>query len=193
VDIEIERVTRLWDEIGHPEFNVTRAQGIGEAHRLLGRPERAEAYFRSAVEIFDRLGETGFNSTMTALLALSLCDQGRFDEAEAFVARSREIGAEDDFATQAAWRIGDALVRSHRADHDGALDRADEAIAIVENTDYLAWQGDVHEVRGMVLANAGRRDEAQSAFEEAMSRYERKGVVPAVARIRKRLAELRDR
>jgi class 3 adenylate cyclase/tetratricopeptide (TPR) repeat protein len=193
VDLEIERVTRLWDEIGHPEFNVTRAQGIGEAHRLLGRPERAEAYFRSAVEIFDRLGETGFNSTMTALLALSLCDQGRFDEAEAFVARSREIGAEDDFATQAAWRIGEALVRSHRGDHDGALDRANEAIAIVENTDYLAWQGDVHEVRGMVLADAGRRDEAQGAFEEAMSRYERKGVVPAVARVRERLADLEFR
>ncbi len=190
VDDEIERVTRLWDEIGHPELNVTRAQGIGEAHRLLGRPERAEAQFRRAVEIFDRLGETGFNSTMTALLALSLCDQGRFDEAEAFVARSRELGAEDDFATQVAWRIGEALVRSHRGDHDGALERADEATGIIENTDYLAWQGDVHEVRGIVLANAGRRDEAQSAFEESMSRYERKGVVPAVARIRTRLAAL---
>jgi len=142
------------------------------------------------VEIFDRLGETAFNSTMTALLALSLCDLGRFEEAETYVARSREIGAEDDFATQVAWRIGEALVRSHHGDHDGALDRADEAITIIENTDYLVWQGDVHEVRGMVLANAGRRDEAQGAFEEAISRYERKGVVPAVARVRERLADL---
>jgi tetratricopeptide (TPR) repeat protein len=190
VDDAIERVTRLWEEIGHPEFNVTRAQAIGEAHRLLGRPERAEAHFRNAVEIFDRLGETAFNSTMTALLALSLCDQGRFDEAETFVARSRELGAEDDFATQVAWRLGDALVRSHRGDHDGALSLADQAVAIIADTDYLVWQGDVHEVRGMVLANAGRREEASTAFEEALSRYERKGVVPALARIRKRLEEL---
>ena len=81
-------------------------------------------------------------------------------------------------------------MRSHRGDHDGALSLADQAVAIIADTDYLVWQGDVHEVRGMVLANAGRRDEAQSAFEQAISRYERKGVVPAVARVRERLADL---
>jgi class 3 adenylate cyclase/tetratricopeptide (TPR) repeat protein len=192
-DREIERVKRLWDEIGDPTRIVTRAQGLGEGYRLLGRPELAEKQFRAGMEAFDQLGETGFNSTMTALLALSLCDQGRFVEAETYVARSRELGAEDDFATQSAWRIGGALVRSHRGDHDGALSLADQAVAIIADTDYLVWQGDVHEVRGMVLANAGRRDEAQAAFQEAMSRYERKGVVPAVARIRERLADLEIR
>ncbi len=189
-DREVEHVERLWEEVGDPMNAVARAQGTGEGLRLLGRPELAEAHFRLAKDFFDQLGETGFNSTVTALLALTLCDQGRFDEAETYVAGSRELGAEDDFATQVAWRFGEALVRSHRGDHDGALDRADEAIAIIENTDYLAWQGDVHEVRGMVLANAGRRDEAQGALEEAMSRYERKGVVPAVARVRDRLTDL---
>jgi tetratricopeptide (TPR) repeat protein len=189
-EAQIERSTRLLDEIGSEEFAVTRAQSVGEAYRLLGQPDRAEEHFRRGVAIFDRLGETGFNSTMTALLALSLCDQGRFDEAEPFVARSRGLGAEDDFATQVAWRMGDALVRSHRADHDGAIALADQAVAIIEDTDYLAWQGDVHEVRGIVLDNAGRREEAERAFEEAKSRYERKGVVPAVARILERLSAL---
>jgi tetratricopeptide (TPR) repeat protein len=189
-DREVERVRSLWEEIGDPTRILTRAQGIGEGNRLLGRPDLAEANFRAGIELFDQLGETGFNSTMTALLALSLCDQGRFDEAESYVARSRELGAEDDFATQSAWRMGAALVRSHRGDHGGALSLADQAVAIIADTDYLVWQGDVHEVRGIVLANASRPDEARDAFEQAMSRYERKGVVPAVARIRRRLAEL---
>jgi class 3 adenylate cyclase/tetratricopeptide (TPR) repeat protein len=189
-DREVQHVQRLWKEVGDPVLAVTRAQGTGEGQRLLGRPELAEAHFRIATEFFDQLGETGFNSTVTALLALALCDQGRFDEAETYVARSRELGAEDDFATQSAWRIGDALVRSHRGDHDGALSLADQAVAIIADTDYVVWQGDVHEVRGIVLANASRLDEARSAFEEALSRYERKGVVPAVARIRTRLEEL---
>jgi tetratricopeptide (TPR) repeat protein len=188
-DREVEQVDRLWDEVGDPMQAVARAQGTGEGQRLLGRPELAEAHFRIAKEFFDQRGETGFNSTVTALLALTLCDQGRFDEAETHVAQSRKLGAEDDFATQSAWRLADALVRSHRGDHEGALSLADQAVAIIADTDYLVWQGDVHEVRGIVLANAGRHDEARSAFEEARSRYERKGVVPALARIRRRLAE----
>ena len=82
-----------------------------------------------------------------------------------------------------------ALVRSHRGDHDGALERADEATGIIENTDYLRGRGTSTRSAGSsspTPAVATRR----GAFEESMSRYERKGVVPAVARIRTRLAAL---
>ena len=65
-----------------------------------------------------------------------------------------------------------------------ALRLADEAVAIMEGTDYLVFQGDGHEVRGQVLAAAGRGDDARAAFEQALSRYERKGNVVAAARIR---------
>ena len=142
------------------------------------------------MELWDALGETGFNSTMTALLASVLCDLGRFDEAEANVERSRELSADDDFASQAAWRMAQARVLSHRGEHDEALRLADEALAINERTDYLTWQGESDEVRGMVLAAAGRTDEAREAYGRALERLERKGVVPAVERVRARIAEL---
>jgi predicted negative regulator of RcsB-dependent stress response len=67
---------------------------------------------------------------------------------------------------------------------------ADEASAIVEATEYLVWQGDAHEVRGLIRAAAGRIDEAVAAFREALERYERKGAIPAAERIRSRLGAL---
>ena len=74
---------------------------------------------------------------MTALLALALCDAERFDDAERFVQRSRELSAEDDFASQAVMRMARARILSHRGNHEDALATVDEAIAITESTDYL--------------------------------------------------------
>ncbi|HEY2966667.1 MAG TPA: adenylate/guanylate cyclase domain-containing protein [Actinomycetota bacterium] len=188
--VEQERVDRLMDEIGLPEVLTNTYQGRGEAERFLGHLDRAEQQFRAGVEQWDALGETGFNSTMTALLAGVLCDLERFDEAEANVNRSRELSAEDDFASQAAWRMAQARVLSHRGEHNEALALADEAVAINQTTDYLTWQGESDEVRGMVLTAAGRTDEALEAYTRALDRFERKGVVPAAARVRARIAEL---
>jgi predicted negative regulator of RcsB-dependent stress response len=43
------------------------------------------------------------------------------------------------------------------------------------------------EVRGLVLAAAGRDDDAREAFEQALERYERKGNVVSAERVRERL------
>jgi len=174
---------RLASELGMPQLTAT-VQVRGEAERFLGRPDLAEGHFRRAVEHWDAVGETGFNSTTTALLASALCDLERFDEAETYAARSREMSSEDDFASQSAWSMAQARVLSHRGEHEGALSIAEQAVAILEATDYLAWQGEGHEVRGMVLAAAGRTKEARSAYERSIDRFERKGVVTAVERVR---------
>jgi predicted negative regulator of RcsB-dependent stress response len=129
---------------------------------------------------------------MTALLALSLCDQDRFDEAEGLVRRSRDLGAEDDFATQMTWRMGMARIDSHRGEPARAISVADQAVALAEDTDYIAWQAEGHDVRGRALLAAGRAADARAAFAASLERYERKGVVPAVERLRARLATLQS-
>jgi class 3 adenylate cyclase/predicted negative regulator of RcsB-dependent stress response len=187
---EGRRANELWDEVSSPGLRVTTYQFLGEAERFLGRSDLAEQHFRQGVEGLTASGETGFNSTMTALLALSLCDQERFDEAEGYVSRSRELGAEDDFATQMGWRMALARVHSYRAEHAPAIALADEAVAMGESTDYIAWQAEAHDVRGRVLLAAGRRKEARDAFAASLDRFERKGVVPAVDRLRARLENL---
>ena len=97
------------------------------------------------------------------------------------------MAAEDDLASQAAWRMARARVLAHRGEFDDALRLADEAIAINDRTDYPVGQGDGREVRGIVLEAAGRGDDARAAYEEAIDRYERKGNVVAAGRVRKRL------
>jgi Flp pilus assembly protein TadD len=86
--------------------------------------------------------------------------------------------------------MAQARIVSRHGDHGAALGLADEAVAYMEPTDYLAWKAEAYEVRGMVLAAAGRTEEARAAFWTALEFFERKGVVPAIARVRERLDAL---
>jgi tetratricopeptide (TPR) repeat protein len=189
-DAAVARSDALYEELGFPRGAIPSNQAIGETLRLQGRLSEAERLFREIIEHYDEMGETSLNSTICERLAQVLCDQGRFDEAELYADRSRAMAAEDDFAAQAGWRMARARISSHRGEVDEALRLADEAVSIVGDTDYLAWQGDAHEVRGSVLDAAGRGDDARAAYETAVERFERKGNVVAAARVRDRLAAL---
>ena len=184
------RADELWDEVGAPAMRLAIRQPVGEAERFLGRPVVAEGIFRAIGEQYTAVGETGFNSTISGLLALSLCDQGKFDEAEVHATKSRELAAVDDFASQAAWRSAQAQVLSHRKDLDAALALVDEAVAINGATDYINWQGEAYEIRGGILLAAGRVPEAREAIAQALARYQRKGTVPWAERARSRLEAL---
>jgi class 3 adenylate cyclase/tetratricopeptide (TPR) repeat protein len=186
----LARADTLFEELGIARAVVATNQGAGEMLRLEGRLEDAEALFREMHAAYEAIGEKAFNSTICALLAMTLCDLGRFDEAEEFVERSREMTAPDDFASQSEWRIAKARVLSSRGAHDEALALADEAIEIADATDYLVWQGECYEVRGIVLAAAGHPNDARAAYGDALDRFERKGNIVAAARIRKRLEGL---
>jgi class 3 adenylate cyclase/tetratricopeptide (TPR) repeat protein len=185
-----DRAKEIYLELGMPTRHVTSIQVVAETERLAGRLDEAERMFRASHEAFEAFGETGFNSTICGLLACTLCDLERFDEAERFAEKGRTLAAEDDFASQAAWRMARARVLADRGDFDAAIALADEAVAINGGTDYLVWQGDGLEVRGMVLEAAGRRDDARAAYGEALERYGRKGNVVAAARVRDRIAAL---
>jgi tetratricopeptide (TPR) repeat protein len=187
---EMGRAHDLWEEIGNPGSRITSFLAGGIMEQYLGDPERAEQSFRAGVALLDRLGETGYNSTVLAGLASALCDQGRFDEAETVARRSEEFTAEGDFASEAGWREARSLVLSSRDEHDAAISLADDALAFVEPTDYVEMLGSAHEVRGTVLAAAGRTDEARVAFEAALRQFEGKGIVPLIARMRERIAAL---
>ena len=180
----IDRSVALFEELGRPHAIVASNQATGETLRLEGRLDEAEEIFREMHEAYESMGETGFNSTICGLIAQTLCDLGRLEEADSFAEKCRTLSAEDDFASQGLWRMARGRVLAASGAFEEALRLADEAVAIMEGTDYLVFQGDGHEVRGQVLAAAGRGDDARAAFEQALSRYERKGNVVAAARIR---------
>ncbi|HEX6579719.1 MAG TPA: adenylate/guanylate cyclase domain-containing protein [Actinomycetota bacterium] len=183
----VARSRSIYEELGAPMIMVTTSQIYAETLLLGGRPRDAERVLLEMHEAYEEMGERGFNSTICALLGHALCDQGRFDEAESFAERSRELAAEDDFASQGDWRRVMARVLTQRGSFEDALALADEAVAIMGATDYLDWQGGAHEGRADVLAAAGRGDDARAAYETALERYGWKGNVVAAARVRTRL------
>lgn len=78
---------------------------------------------------------------------------------------------------------GEAYDRAMRV----CASRADEAVAILDATDYLNWQGEAHETRGSILLAAGRVPEAQAELTAALERYVAKENVQWAERVRARL------
>jgi tetratricopeptide (TPR) repeat protein len=186
---DLRRSQAMFDEVSSFR-NVMSSQISGEAAHRRGDFEEAAAAFRFAHEYFNVTGETGFNSTTAALLALSLFELGRVDEAEDVAERSRSMTNDDDFASQAEWRMARALVEAHRGNHERAEELARAAVGFTEPTDYLPMRGDAYEVLGRVLAAAGQEEEAREAYQRSLHRHEQKGDLVSSARVRDRLASL---
>ena len=123
-------------------------------------------------------------------LAQALYALDRLDEADAWAGRAAELGASDDAWKEMLWRQVRAKVLARRGEHAEAERLAREAVAICDETDMLDAQGDVYADLGEVLLLAGKPDEAATALEQALERYERKGNVVSAQRARARLADL---
>ena len=118
---------------------------------------------------------------------------GHHEEAERLAQLGRDLGNDQDFATQALWRQVQARVDSSRAEHAKADRLAREAVAIADRTDALNWQAEALCDFAEVLHAAGRTDEAAEALEQALERYERKKNLAMVAQVKPKLEELREK
>ncbi len=182
-DAAIERVDRGWEELGNPQEMIINKQQRAESLWRLGRDAEAEAQMREAKAFFDRTGESGFNSTMTSLLATFLAELGRFDEAEVLTTEARTMASADDFGALVPIGWAGGLVASARGNHDEALRVIDEALSLVRETDYLTFHADTVRFRGQILWGAGRHEDAEVAFADALAMYERKGNVASARRM----------
>jgi tetratricopeptide (TPR) repeat protein len=111
----------------------------------------------------------------------------RLDEADAWAGRAAEL---DTSASAWKWRQVKAKVLARRGKHAEGERLAREAVAIVEENDSLDRQGDAYVDLAEVLALGGKPDEAASALEQALERYERKENRVSAQRARERLAKL---
>jgi tetratricopeptide (TPR) repeat protein len=136
-------------------------------------------------------GDRAGLSTSAPQLGRLLCALHRYDEAEPLAELGRELGSEQDFATQMLWRQVQARVDAHRGEHASTERLARDAVAIGAQTDALNFQGDALCDLAEVLALAGRPKAAAEALEQALARYKRKENVVMAERAQARLAELR--
>ncbi|HJS26544.1 MAG TPA: adenylate/guanylate cyclase domain-containing protein [Actinomycetota bacterium] len=124
------------------------------------------------------------------LLALAVCAQGRFEEAEALAKQTeREPMAEDDVTGQNVWRRVRAKALSARGEHEEAVRLARQAEALFEGTDAVIDHGEALLDLADVLRAAGEVGEATAAAREALALYERKENVVEAGRARAFLGE----
>jgi tetratricopeptide (TPR) repeat protein len=155
-----------------------------------GDAAAAERELRESVEALQRVGETGYLSTLAPDLAEALYLQGRYDDAEHFTRLGEEASAPDDRASQCHWRSVRAKILARRGLFAEAEKLARDAFAIMEDTDYLDYRVLMRLDLAEVLELAGRRDEAIPLLREALELCEARGHVVYAERARSTLAEL---
>jgi tetratricopeptide (TPR) repeat protein len=171
------------------ELGIPPNPEIAEIESLVGDHEAAAeqlAIWHDWIRDKVRSGEVGF---ALAWQGRELALAGRHEEAEERAAQSHEHRQHSRDGEALRLQLA-ALVAARRGEHADAERFAREAVTHINMTDSLKLQGDAYCDLAEVLEAAGRRDEAIDAWREALDRYERKGVIPLVRRVRERLASL---
>ena len=171
--------------------NITAFESV-DVERWAGDPGAAAEFGAEGVRLHEELGEQGFLAPATADLAQQLYALGRLAEADATATRAAALGASDDAMKEMIWRQVRAKVLARGGEYADAERLAREAVAIGEGTDFLNGQGDASADLAEVLSLAGRAETATEALEQALALYERKGNAVMAARMRDRLAMLRE-
>jgi class 3 adenylate cyclase/tetratricopeptide (TPR) repeat protein len=180
---------RLCELTGGAEGEFT----LAEIALLAGDYAASADHLRTFCDYLEESGQRALLSTFAPALGRALCVLGRLDEAEPEIRLGRELGEEDDVATQSLWRQAQARLESTRGKHEEAETLARRALELAEETDALNAQALALCDLAEVLVGAHQPEEALRALHDARDRYERKGNVPGVAQVRARIASLEGR
>ena len=193
----LERTDEAWQDALEAEARLQSGHRwadwwLAEISTLAGDHEDASNRLRVVCDWLDATEQLPFLETYLGYLGRSLCMLGRFDEAEQAAERARSLeetlgGLVPDYL----WRQVLARVHAHRGELAEAERLAREAVAASEQTHSLDDQCRVLWDLAEVLAAAGRLDEAEAAFEQALDRCRRKKNLALARQVRKRLVELR--
>ena len=138
---------------------------------LAGDAAAAEREVRPDVEMLEKMGETFFLSTMAAMLARAVREQGRDDEALELTRLAEKNAAPDDIDAQVLWRS----VRAPILARAGAIQEAEAMARVALDMAQQTEVPDLHATAWMELAAvmrlAAREDAAREAFHKAIQIY----------------------
>jgi class 3 adenylate cyclase/tetratricopeptide (TPR) repeat protein len=177
----------ILDELGLQIFAAGVSQEYLDIEKLAGDLPAAEAELRRACETLERLGEKGFLSTRAACLGHVLCLQGRLEEADAFIEIAAQLASPDDLTTQVLSLSARARMTTKRGHAREATDLAEQAVTILESTDWLSTHADTLVILAEALQAANRPTDAVVALTKAVELYDQKGNLVAARNIRELL------
>ena len=181
----VDRAKTLYEQLGQPLAAGETCEFIrGAIEVLREQPDAAEAALLVSCETCIQLNEPALLASRAAELADVLYSQQRYDEANVWLATSRERSGNEDLDAQSSWRSVEAKLRAR----DGAFAEAEtlarEALQIAESTDKLNHRAKTLLDLAEVLRLAARENEAVDAVRRAIALYEQKGNTAAAARSR---------
>jgi class 3 adenylate cyclase/tetratricopeptide (TPR) repeat protein len=190
---EARRIARdaaaTFEELGAKLLLVTHSFVTGPLELLAAKPAAAERDLRASCEALGQMGEQSWYCSLTAFLAESLYQQGRYDEAYEWTVRSEETAGGDREA-QADLRAVRAKILARRGEFAEGERLAREAVEVADQTEELDHEGDAYFDLAEVLRLAGRTAEAADALRLAIQRWDLKGNVVSAAKGRAELAVL---
>lgn len=157
---------------------------------LAGDPQAAIAVGLPSYEAMAASGDLAFSSTASCWVGLAYSELEAWDEAERYARIGIETAATSDVESQGLGRSVLAVVLAHRGELEEAERLARESVEIREAGEYLEGTGLAYLALADVLRLAGRDDEALEASREALDRFERKGNVVMVERVRRTLTDI---
>ena len=160
---------------------------LARVELLGGDLVRAEREVRADMEFLAARGETYFLSTIAALLARIVRDQGRDEEALGLLVTAEEATAEDDIESQALWRGVRASILARRGHYDDAETLAKTAVGLTLGTEAPNMQADALLELAEVLRSAEKSSEAEASVTRALELYLSKGNLVG-ARVARELA-----
>lgn len=180
----IAEANAILGELGRMESAVSHHEALVEL--LAGRPDAAEARLRLGYEELGRMGGDGaLLATTAAMLAQSVYEQDRLEDAEQLCELSARTAPPEDLVTQVLWRGVQAKALARRDRHADAEALAREAVGLVETTDLLTHHGDALLDLAAVLRMSGNTAEADAVHEAGCALHQRKGNVAASERVKR--------
>jgi class 3 adenylate cyclase/tetratricopeptide (TPR) repeat protein len=154
---------------------------------LAGDLPAAEALLRDDDVALEGLGERYYRSTVVAMLANVIAQQGRDEEAARLADLAAELGSEDDIATMYLVQTARARVAAIRGELTKAVDLASSATERLPPGIDLA---DAISLLGELQLGAGAHAAARASLSKARELYAGKGELASIDRVDSLLAGL---
>ena len=174
----------IYEELGFALDWAGSAMLAGRVELLADDPVGAERELREGYEALERLGETGYLSTVAALLAEAVRMQGRLEEARAVERGERAGRGAGRLRFPGGWRSVRAQALAEQGDLAEAERLAREAVAFSNRPTSWSNRAESHTALAEFFASPAVRRKPPRSSRRRSSLHERKGDVVSAGRTR---------
>jgi tetratricopeptide (TPR) repeat protein len=169
------RALRQARQSGDPRAEAQALHGLGQAHQLAGRAERATDCFRQALALREAIGHTRGAALSRLCLGDLALARNAPQEAVDLLTRARDdlLAVPDAYdAARALAFLGMArALRGGAGDMERGVDELQQARAEFAACGSVHWQARVLEMLGQAAAARGQEERARDWYEQSLARY----------------------